>query len=257
MLNREKFRQIQGFDEELAVAYNDVELCFRLYERGYLQVVCNEAVLLHHESVSRGQDDTLAKKQRLAQELDRLYQKHPDLLHQDPFYSPNLVQWKKDVEYSCEYRFPCDYMVTPQLSQKLPKAHENRWIRKLTGESQSMLHIDSVEVTTDVIEIEGWYVLREHDNALLTRWLLLKHEESGEVYQVSLYPKLREDVESLFAQDARTKRVALCGIHALIEKEKLPRGSYTIGILAQMQAAGGLENHGKRIQYAPGGGFLL
>ena len=77
MLNREKFRQIQGFDEELAVAYNDVELCFRLYEQGYLQVVCNEAVLLHHESVSRGQDDTLAKKQRLAQELDRLYQKHP------------------------------------------------------------------------------------------------------------------------------------------------------------------------------------
>ena len=80
LLNREKFRQIQGFDEELAVAYNDVELCFQLYERGYLQVVCNEAVLLHYESVSRGQDDTLAKKQRLAQELDRLYQKHPDLL---------------------------------------------------------------------------------------------------------------------------------------------------------------------------------
>lgn len=257
LLNREKFRQIQGFDEELAVAYNDVELCFQLYEQGYLQVVCNDAVLLHHESVSRGQDDTLAKKQRLAQELDRLYHKHPDLLHQDPFYSPNLVQWKKDVEYSCEYRFPCDYMVTPQLSRKLPKAHENRWIRKLTGENQSMLQIDSVEVTTDVIEIEGWYVLREHDNALLTRWLLLKHEESGEVYQVSLYPKLREDVEPLFAQDARTKRVALCGIHALIEKEKLPKGSYTIGILVQMQAAGGLEDHGKRIQYAPGGGFLL
>ena len=74
LLNKEKFRQIQGFDEELAVAYNDVELCFRLYERGYLQVVCNEAVLLHHESVSRGRDDTLAKKQRLAQELLQLYQ---------------------------------------------------------------------------------------------------------------------------------------------------------------------------------------
>ena len=86
------------------------------------------------------------------------------------------VQWKKDVEYSCEYRFPCDYMVTPQLSQKLPKAHENRWIRKLTGENQSMLQIDSVEVATDTIEIEGWYVVREHDNALLTRWLWLKHE---------------------------------------------------------------------------------
>lgn len=257
LLDREKFLQVQGFDEELAVAYNDVELCFKLYEKGYFNIVCNEAMLLHHESFSRGQDDTDEKKKRLAHELSLLYSKHPDLCGTDPFYSPNLVQWKKDVTYACNYLYPSDKEADPVLCrERLPRVHHNRWIRKLTGENLSMLEIDHVEQTQEFVEIEGWYVLREHDNAGLRRWLLLKHEQRKEVYQVPLYPKLREDVESLFAQDASTTRTALTGIHAVIRKQQLPEGSYMIGILVQDETAGG-SNHGKRIQYAQGRGFLL
>ena len=97
LMRKSVFEAAGGFDEELAVAYNDVELCFRLYEAGLYEVQANGAVLIHHESLSRGQDTSPEKQKRLASEKKRLYEKHPDLEGRDPFYSPNLVQWKKDM----------------------------------------------------------------------------------------------------------------------------------------------------------------
>ena len=68
-LSREKFDMIGGFEEELPVAYNDIDLCFKLIEKGYFNVVRNDAVLYHHESVSRGyDDDNLEKMLRLRTE---------------------------------------------------------------------------------------------------------------------------------------------------------------------------------------------
>lgn len=257
LVSREKLRQAGGFDEALQVAYNDVDLCFSLYEAGYYNVQCNTARLLHHESLSRGQDDTPEKRQRLESELSLLYGKHPALRGRDAFYSPKLVQWKRDVEYTCNYLFACDKPVTPKKGGALPHAYRSRLLRRLTGQNESMLTIDSVELHAHTVEIEGWYVLREHDNALLERWLVLLHEESRQVYQAPLYPKLREDVEALFLEQTATQHTALSGLHAVIEKEKLPKGHYTIGVYVRFEAAGGLRKHGKRIQYAQGDGFLL
>ena len=56
MVRKEVFAQVGGFDENLRVAYNDVDFCFSVYEAGYDNVLCNEAVLCHHESLSRGSD---------------------------------------------------------------------------------------------------------------------------------------------------------------------------------------------------------
>ena len=56
MVDKKKFQEIGGFDEKLAVTYNDVDLCFKLLEHGYYNVVRNDAILYHHESISRGND---------------------------------------------------------------------------------------------------------------------------------------------------------------------------------------------------------
>lgn len=48
------FEKAGGFDETLAVAFNDVDLCYKIYEEGYYNVVRNDLFLFHHESLSRG-----------------------------------------------------------------------------------------------------------------------------------------------------------------------------------------------------------
>jgi len=91
MVERAKFEQVGGFDEDLPVTYNDTALCFSLVEHGFFQVVCPGVELVHHESLTRG-DDMLdaAKVARLDKERALLFQKHPDFVGRDPFYNPNL-----------------------------------------------------------------------------------------------------------------------------------------------------------------------
>lgn len=240
MVKRGLFQRAGGFDEELAVAYNDVELCFRLYEMGYVQVQVNEAALLHHESLSRGQDAHGEKAKRLAREKQLLYQKHPRLVGKDMFYSEHLVQWKKDVRYTCNYLYPYDKKAEPELlsdsgGTSLPKEHRNKLLRRLTGESRLMLQLDRIEVleAEDAVLIEGWAVVRERDNADVKKQVLLKNKENGEIYGAFCYPKLRYDVAQLFAgeEQKRTGSTLLSGIQMLLDKKSLPKGEYLVGIL--------------------------
>ncbi|KWF29449.1 glycosyl transferase [Burkholderia pseudomultivorans] len=93
MLSRAKFDRIDGFDEAFPVAYNDVDLCFRLIKAGLYNVVCPGVELIHYESLSRGRDDENSEKiKRLARDKERLYLKHPDFFMLDPFHNPNLDQ---------------------------------------------------------------------------------------------------------------------------------------------------------------------
>ena len=89
-IERTKFEAIGGFDPALPIAYNDVDLCFRLVEAGLYNVVCQTVDLVHHESVSRGSDVSPARLARLRSESRRLYARHPRFFGHDPFFSPNL-----------------------------------------------------------------------------------------------------------------------------------------------------------------------
>ncbi|TAN04002.1 MAG: glycosyltransferase, partial [Rhodanobacteraceae bacterium] len=92
MIERKKFDAVGGFDEDLAVTYNDVALCLSLAEHGFYQVVCPGVELLHHESLSRGKD-TLdrARLARLDRERTIMFGKHPGFYDRDPFHNPNLA----------------------------------------------------------------------------------------------------------------------------------------------------------------------
>ncbi len=103
MVNKIKFMEINEFDENLQIAYNDVDLCFKLYEKGYYNVVRNDVILYHHESASRGSDDNDPEKQkRLVNERNLLYKNHPELLGKDPFYNINLAGNRVDFSYTVE-----------------------------------------------------------------------------------------------------------------------------------------------------------
>ncbi len=96
MVSAGAFRQIGGFDEDFAVAYNDVDLCLKLRQAGYQIVYTPYARLYHYESKSRGSENTPEKEQRLQKEADRLEQKWKDVFAQpDPYYNVNLLETSK------------------------------------------------------------------------------------------------------------------------------------------------------------------
>ena len=98
MISRSKFDAIKGFDEtNFKIAYNDVDFCLRLREQGLLNVFTPYAELYHHESISRGYEDTEEKQQRFSGEKERLKSRHAVILEQgDPYYNPNLTHDRED-----------------------------------------------------------------------------------------------------------------------------------------------------------------
>jgi GT2 family glycosyltransferase len=92
MIERKKFEAVGGFDENLAVAYNDVALCLSLVEHGFYQVVCPGIELIHHESLSRGKVGfDRARMVREDRERTIMFGKHPGFYDSDPFHNPNLA----------------------------------------------------------------------------------------------------------------------------------------------------------------------
>jgi len=92
MIEREKFEAVGGFDEDLAVTYNDIALCLSLVEHGFYQVVCPGVELIHHESLSRGKDSLdRARMARGDRERTIMFGKPPGFFDRDPFHNPNLA----------------------------------------------------------------------------------------------------------------------------------------------------------------------
>lgn len=97
VVRKDLYYKVGGLDEEsLAVAFNDVDFCLKVRAAGYRNVWTPFAELYHHESVSRGQDDTPEKQARASKEARYVMDKWVDALAADPFYSPHLTREKED-----------------------------------------------------------------------------------------------------------------------------------------------------------------
>jgi GT2 family glycosyltransferase len=91
LTRRSLWNVVGGMNEErLAVAFNDVDYCLKLGQIGKGIMWTPHARLLHHESVSRGRDDTPEKLARFASEEAYMHETWGPLLRNDPFYNPNL-----------------------------------------------------------------------------------------------------------------------------------------------------------------------
>jgi GT2 family glycosyltransferase len=91
MIRRKLFLEAGGFDENLPLAYNDVDLCFKLLALGKRIVWTPYAELYHDESQTRGLEITLEKQERLSSETEYFLQRWKDVIQRgDPYYSPNL-----------------------------------------------------------------------------------------------------------------------------------------------------------------------
>jgi GT2 family glycosyltransferase len=101
LLPKKVFLEIDGFDEEnLTVAFNDVDLCLRIREKGYRIVWTPYAELYHHESLSRGEDRLDEKNKRFFLENEFMLKKWKTWIENDPAYSPNLTLKAEDFSFA-------------------------------------------------------------------------------------------------------------------------------------------------------------
>ena len=92
MMKRSVFEQIGGFEEKLTVAFNDVDLCIRTVQAGYLVVYNPKVELYHYESKSRGSEDNEEKVRRFQREIEFMRSRWITILKEgDPNYNKNLT----------------------------------------------------------------------------------------------------------------------------------------------------------------------
>ncbi|MBJ7262410.1 MAG: glycosyltransferase family 2 protein [Burkholderiaceae bacterium] len=90
------YKAVNGLDEQLAVAFNDVDFCIRVRQAGYRNVWTPHAQLYHHESATRGSDLSPGKRERFASEVMFMQNRWGAILQNDPAYNQNLSLFGND-----------------------------------------------------------------------------------------------------------------------------------------------------------------
>ena len=100
-VKKDHYESVGGLEEEgLAVAYNDVDFCLKLYKKGLRNIWTPFAELYHYESATRGYETTPEKIIRFENEKIFMLEKWKDVIGSDPAYSPNLTLDAADFSYA-------------------------------------------------------------------------------------------------------------------------------------------------------------
>lgn len=230
MVRKAVWQQAGGLCEELQVAFNDVDFCYTLWELGYYNVVVQDTFIYHHESLSRGKDDSVDKMNRLLAEREKLYERHPGLEGIDPFYSPKLNHLWLDTTIH-------PALGMEELEEFCRPIHLRQYNgNKLQENSCLQFSVEYILEHQDDYEIYGYGVVLGSDNACFCRQIVLEdtttahHKWIGtmkDVYRYDLEENLPDQV-----------RVGMCGFACKISKAALPQGTYHVGIAAKDKLSG-------------------
>jgi O-antigen biosynthesis protein len=127
-IRRAVYLEAGGLNEDdLAVAFNDVDLCLRLGELGYRVIATPFAELFHLESQSRGTPDTPEKLARELREVDFLWRSWRHAFARDPFHNPNL---------SCAWNDPL-HLSVPRRARPWQRAKDEMSGDEMSGDEMS------------------------------------------------------------------------------------------------------------------------
>ena len=97
LVRKDVFNGVGGLNEQdLAIAFNDVDLCLKVKLAGYRNIWTPYAELYHYESISRGSEDTPEKQARFSKEVDYMLKTWPANIDYDSAYSPWLTKERAD-----------------------------------------------------------------------------------------------------------------------------------------------------------------
>jgi glycosyltransferase involved in cell wall biosynthesis len=104
VVQRAIYNQVGGLNEtNLTIAFNDVDFCLKVREAGYRNIWTPYAELYHHESVSRGAEDSSEKQLRFLGETTYMKNRWFSILERDPYYNINLTKEKEDFSLGLKY----------------------------------------------------------------------------------------------------------------------------------------------------------
>jgi len=106
VIRKAVYLEAGGFDENIAVAFNDVDFCLKVQSLGHRNLYTPFAELIHHESASRGAENTPEKVRRFQMEIELLRARWGDRLANDPAYNPNLSLQTEDFSLAYPPRVP-------------------------------------------------------------------------------------------------------------------------------------------------------
>lgn len=228
LVNAKKFWQVGGFEERLAVTFNDVEFCLKLLEAGYYQTVRSDVVLYHHESISRGQDVLDEKKfLRGLREREIMFDLHPAFIGVDPFYSKHLTQTRLDhtLDYPVKYQLSKEVAVAKEVVANEVAKVATEATEKSANEKAGAIRYRILRITFEEdVCIEGWAYRKGHNyepaKVILTNAL----QETKEFSTRRVYtPTITQEQES-------EKNLNFAGFACRISKTDLENGKYTLSL---------------------------
>ncbi len=234
MVEKHKYVETGGFYEKLQVAFNDVDLCFSLEELGYYNVILNSCYAYHHESLSRGGDETEEKLSRLMEERVKLYARHPQLEGKDPYYPYKLNHDGLDTRIRPAYITAKNY-VTPAIIQPITDMKDS-----MDDYREDGCLLISIEQSNEHI-IQGYGVVLGDNNACYEKRIVLKLEEQNDELKEAkdwlmvgpLLPQYRPDLEENMPDQ---QHVALSGFAIRLDNQAFNQGTsqkYRIGMIAR------------------------
>lgn len=244
LMRKDVYEQVGGWNEELEVAFNDVELCFHILDLGYQNVCCNQMHLLHHESISRGSDAGKKKLNRLHRERDILYGLHPKMWNYDPYYNRAFETDMMDREFTLGNRFSeqhCSHKGVPQqINGQIDPAWHNEVLRSGIEFAGDGALWKRGKVGNGDYYVQGWYYAMQVDNSRYEVSLILKkiddtqdeieftQDVSGDLWKVPLKRIFRPDWNELLTT---IDHPGLSGMSVWFDRTAIPEGEYLLGYL--------------------------
>ncbi len=221
MVERKKFMEIGGFDERLAVAYTDVDLCSALLLKGYYNLCLNDFHLIHHESLSRDNDEIdKGKFERLMRERAYYYDKYRDLISKgDPWYNVNLTETGLDYAVNVdvgEDRVPL-YESLNEVNVKdkgkgifIQGKDESIYLRRSLKPGKFLSNIDFFGVRQsdakghdEFLEVRGWAFIHGRPGYEYDPAILIKRDKDFSLYEATRME--RGDLSTVFPADRATE----------------------------------------------------
>jgi len=96
LIKKDIYIKVKGMNEELPIEFNDIDLCLRVLKKGYRILWTPFAILYHHESFSRGLNDSLEKIKAHNLAAETMKSIWGKTLENDPAYNKNFSLKRED-----------------------------------------------------------------------------------------------------------------------------------------------------------------